>query len=330
MEKKEVEKKTGIEHFDICLSNPPYGDSGDNTKHLKFASKCLEISDREIVIMPFTFVVQPVNQNTRKYKEQFNKYLVSVEQLSSKVFHDVSSLLDVGIYDFDKTNNNNIEINFLNGEKQIVNDLNDVTKFTNYELNFAKLLDNKGELDCIFAGGHSHCTVQQLARKGITDEKKAWKIIDENIEKACSKLKENKIILMLSENAYGMNGVFFENHTGLIFKSKEDVIKYMKEYGRKSTRGFNWIMFDNIKEAENCREAMKRPLLRYCLYKTQYTKLISVKHNCKYIPNIDWSNDKTKTDEGILEICGCPKDKCKEYAEYCKKMINKVDNGEKV
>ena len=45
----------------------------------------------------------------------------------------------------------------------------------------------------------------------------------------------------------------------------------------------------------------------------------------KYIPNINWSDDRVKTDEGLLEVCGCPKDKCKEYAEYCKKVINEVD-----
>ena len=37
-------------------------------------------------------------------------------------------------------------------------------------------------------------------------------------------------------------------------------------------------------------------------------------------------NNKVKTDEGLLEVCGCPKDKCKEYAEYCKKVIERVDN----
>ena len=45
----------------------------------------------------------------------------------------------------------------------------------------------------------------------------------------------------------------------------------------------------------------------------------------KYVPDIDWSDDRVKTDEGLLEVCGCPKDKCKEYADYCKKIIDKVD-----
>lgn len=43
------------------------------------------------------------------------------------------------------------------------------------------------------------------------------------------------------------------------------------------------------------------------------------------IPDINWEDDRVKTDEGLLEVCGCPKDKCKEYANYCKKIIAEVD-----
>ncbi len=45
----------------------------------------------------------------------------------------------------------------------------------------------------------------------------------------------------------------------------------------------------------------------------------------KYIPDIDWSDPRVVTDEGLLEVCGCPKDKCKEYAEYCKNYMEEFD-----
>ena len=76
--------------FDIILSNPPYGASGDNTLHLKFADKCLDISETEIVIMPFTFIIQPANKNIKNYKENFSKRLIEVEEISSSVFEDVN------------------------------------------------------------------------------------------------------------------------------------------------------------------------------------------------------------------------------------------------
>ena len=85
------------------------------------------------------------------------------------------------------------------------------------------------------------------------------------------------------------------------------------------------LILKSNKEAENCKEALKRPLFRFILYKTQVDRHIHYKRTYKYIPAIDWEDDRVKTDEGLLEICGCPKDKCKEYAEYCKKIINEVD-----
>ena len=66
-------------------------------------------------------------------------------------------------------------------------------------------------------------------------------------------------------------------------------------------------------------------MLRLTLYRTKDDQNMGYKKCYKYIPAIDWSNDKVKTDEGLLEICGCPKDKAKEYADYCKKIINEVD-----
>lgn len=243
--------------------------------------------------MPFTFIIQPTNQNIKNYKENFSKRLIEVEEISSSVFEDVNGLFDVGIYEFRKTSNG-INIKFKDGKNKIVNHLNKVNKFTDYEESFIKYLDNDGNIDAAWGGGHNHCTVTSLARKGITDEKEVWKIIDKDIENNCKKLKEGKVFLQLSENGYGKNGVFFEKHTGNIFKTKDELIKHMQKHGRKSTRGFNFIMFDSVKAAENCKDALCRPLMRFCLYKTQYTKLIGIKNNYKYIPKIDWSDDISK------------------------------------
>ena len=60
--------------------------------------------------------------------------------------------------------------------------------------------------------------------------------------------------------------------------------------------------------------------------KTQefFTPYSIVKKMGDKVPEEDWSDDRVKTDEGLLEVCGCPKGKCKEYAEYCKNTIDKV------
>ena len=85
------------------------------------------------------------------------------------------------------------------------------------------------------------------------------------------------------------------------------------------------MYFNTIEEAENCKAAMQRPLLRFSLYITQTDQHINPGKHYKYIPNINWKDDKVKTDEGILELCGCLKEKAKEYSEYCKNIINKIN-----
>ena len=53
--KEELEKKTGIKCFSFCVMNPPYGDSTSSDKklHHTFVTKCNEISDINVVVMPF-------------------------------------------------------------------------------------------------------------------------------------------------------------------------------------------------------------------------------------------------------------------------------------
>ena len=118
-----------------------------------------------------------------------------------------------------------------------------------------------------------------------------------------------------------MNAKWFSKTVGNIFDNINDLKQNFKD--RKGAQCVIMI-FDSIKEAENCRDAMKRPLLRWVLYRSQDDRTLRRKVY-KYIPDIDWSDDRVKTDEGLLEVCGCPKDKCKEYAEYCKKIIDEVD-----
>ena len=48
----------------------------------------------------------------------------------------------------------------------------------------------------------------------------------------------------------------------------------------------------------------------------------------KYIPDIDWSNDKTNTDKGILEMCGFSNKDSKEFTKYCENYIANIDNKE--
>jgi len=90
------------------------------------------------------------------------------------------------------------------------------------------------------------------------------------------------------------------------------------------TSGYNILVFDNMNSAKNCKISLQNPLLRFTLSKLQTGQNIPA--NCfRYVPDIDWSDPRVVTDEGLLEVCGCPKDKCKEYAEYCKNYMEEFD-----
>lgn len=50
----------------------------------------------------------------------------------------------------------------------------------------------------------------------------------------------------------------------------------------------------------------------------------------KIIPDIDWSDPKVKTDQGILELCGMAPDRAKYWADYCADKIYQVDHGKQI
>ena len=310
--------------FDYVIQNPPYGKHG-SPLHMKFVDECLKFSDKQFVVMPFNMVIQPTNNIIKRFKESFSKRLVEVDEMTLGDFKDVSSFSTVGIYEFKETSDK-IHIIFKNGEEKTVDHLNKANKFNTYEEAFIGYLDNHGNIDAEWAGGHDHCTINTLGRQGITDLEEAWRIIDKDIENNCRKLKDGKFLLQCSENGFNQDGNFFGTiGVGNIYGSKEEVVEAMKAWGRTHTKGLNFIMFNSLKAAENCKAALMRPLMRLCLYRTQYTRLIGIKNNYKYIPDINWEDDKTKTDEGILELCGCPVDKAKEFVEYCRKKMDEVD-----
>ena len=85
------------------------------------------------------------------------------------------------------------------------------------------------------------------------------------------------------------------------------------------------VIFNSAKSAYNCKLALERSLFRFILYKTQLDQHIYDKKTYKYIPDIDWEDSRCLTDEGLLEMCGCPKDKAKEYAEYVKNYVEERD-----
>ena len=300
--------------------NPPYGSVGGDTIHLKFVDKCLDIASTQVVVMPFTFVTKIYHKPAKKYKEKFSPYLSEVEEFNSKCFID-TAMPNVAIYVFgDKTQN--IDIKYINSQNETLASLLDKSDFTNYEKEFMQYLEKQGTQEIVYAGGtrRRKSELQKIAVENHKD------FLNKKIIDSCKNLKQQlntyKSGLIVNNSNGGMNGKAFSSKNGQIFNSYEEFEKFFIERGISS--GYNVILFNSAKDAENCKIALQNPLLRFTIYRSQDDQNMAWRVY-KYIPNIDWSDDRVKTDEGLLQMCGCPADKAKEYAEYCKKIIEEVN-----
>ena len=121
-----------------------------------------------------------------------------------------------------------------------------------------------------------------------------------------------------------MNGTFFSGKVGQIFENYNDMIAYFISIDVGNPH--NVMLHNSVLAASNCKIAMNNPVLRFTCYRTQTYQRMIAKQVYKYIPAINWEDPRVITDEGLLEVCGCPKDKCKEYADYCRKIMEEVDN----
>lgn len=301
--------------------NPPYGSVGGDTIHLKFVDKCLDFASTQVVVMPFKFVTKTHHKPAKKFKEKFSPYLSEVEEIDSKCFIG-TEMYNVGIYVFgDETQN--IDIKYVNSQNETIPSLLDKSDFTVYEKEIIQYLEKQGSQEIIWAGGNSKrkSELQKVAVENHKDFLKK-KIIDscKNLKRLLNTYKSGLIV----NNSNGkMNGKAFTLKSGQIFNSYEEFENFFIE--RNIANGYNVILFNSVKAAENCKIALQNPLLRFTIYRSQDDQNMAWRVY-KYIPNIDWSDDRVKTDEGLLQMCGCPADKAKEYAEYCKKIIEEVDN----
>ena len=307
--------------FSVCIQNPPYGSVGGDTLHLKFVDKCLDLAETQIVVMPFTFVTKIDHKPSKKYKEKFSPYLSEVEEVDSKYFKD-TAMPNVGIYVFgDKTQD--INIKYVNSTSETLTSLLDKTEFTNYEKKIVKYLSEKKQLPILNIG---RVDKRKKELGGMTSAEIDTFLINKikhNTLPIKKYLDNGCAILLVNVANGGMNGRALSSKNGQIFTKYNEVEHFF--INTKVSSGYNAIVFDSKNAAENCKIALQNPLLRFTIYRIQddqnmYSRIY------KYVTNINWEDPRVKTDEGLLEVCGCPKDKCKEYADYCKKVIEEVDN----
>lgn len=102
--KEELEKKTGVKRFSVCVMNPPYNGSLE----LKFLEKVIDICDDVVTVQPISWLQDPLNMDKKtskfnKYENSICKHINDVEILknASKLFN-ISANVDIAIYHCNK------------------------------------------------------------------------------------------------------------------------------------------------------------------------------------------------------------------------------------
>lgn len=298
---EKILKYNNMKKWDVCLMNPPYSNGNDGL-HLQFTEKCINLADNTICLMPFSFISVKSLTN-KKYIPKLEKQLVDVVEIDSKAFID-THMANVGIYTFSSIAPDNISITYLDNKSIKVKTLNDIQQFNKYEMQIETIIKNNGSNSCV--------STPYYEKNNLN--------IATNISKT---FPNNKTILVCSSVNGKIDAKFFSNKIGQIFNINNEFINFLMS--STSLTPYNYLLFDNNIAAKNCKNALLNPLMRFFLAKTQDNQRMPKGKCFKYIPNIDWSDPRVVTDEGLLEVCGCPKDKCKEYAEYCRKYMEEFD-----
>ena len=299
--------------FDIVLMNPPYGvksQKQSSTLHFQFAEKCLSISKKQVSIMPNKLMTTTSNSYD-KCKKAFDNYLVSVDEVDSTMFPD-TRMQNVGIYVFDENKNGNIKYYMLNGDIKEINSLLDIgSRFDEYEEKIFNICKNDKPNYNPFVVGHKKNKEPEILNK----------ICDEYINR---KHWGDKEYFLLTNMANGsMNATFISRISGQIIKGASKLKQALMD--RKGAR-CNIMVFDTERAANMCKQTLINSyVLRFLLYRMQDTQDMTTRV-WQVVPDVDWEDERVRNDETLLELCGCPKDKCKEYADYCKEVIEKVDN----
>lgn len=304
--------------WDYVLMNPPYGSVGGDTLHLKFTNMVYDkFNKKMIIIMPFGFVTKDT-RSFKKYQEKFAPKLQYVKEIDSSIF-DGTGMANIAIYEFTNNETDTTIIEDISGNKTKKSDLSKFVWFTYYEQQIVKYLENQNHIEVYFGWGGYDRHWRTYKQNANTNEFRTW--LDNNIKKALKPIKEKHAdkFYLLTNNVNGsMNAKYMTSKCGQIIHGYDKLFDYF----RTVKPGYYILIINSELEAKNLKDALNRPLLRLILLRTQIDRQIYIKKTYKYIPDIDWEDDKVKTDEGILELCGCPKDKCKEYADYCKNIFH--------
>lgn len=290
--------------FDIIMGNPPYGKKTEKSYniHYKIAEHLKEkFKEKMILIMPHR-VLYITDNRLDHFKKQFNN-VSNIIEVDSKEYFEDTNMEDVGVFVFENDIPKELVVTYKNNEiKTFKNLLNVDPIFSNFEMKFMERLYNEKP-------NYNQYKPKPVDKTPQFNNKFYSRFTRKDKYFVCSNLANGAI-----------DGRFFPKTATSVIVT--DILKYLNQqndYARKVISSFNTKI-----EATNYVNALKRPLMRFGLIKMQ-TDQGMTKRCYQYIPDIDWSDSKTQTDEGILEMVGFSKKEAKEFAKYVKDFVEKFE-----
>lgn len=312
--------------FDAVVMNPPYSTTGGANLHLEFTKAALEIADNVVSLFPFSFIYGK-NKHYDPYKIAFDRRLITVEEIDSAVFSD-TNMQNLGVYNFTKDNDSVITITDLSGSSKIAGSLCGLDSFKMNESEFVAAVRSVGSVDVALLRrderGLPKSVKDNNMNLSIDDARKIKsQMIADNMS---SKFNAGMICLVVSASNGKMNGKIITSSSGQICSDHDSLEDMLVTAPARDYRG---LFVYSDKAAKNLKSACDRKLVRFLIYRMQRSQSIT-SDVVEIIPNIDWSNPKAKTDQGILELCGMAPDRARYWADYCADKIYQVDHGKRV
>ena len=296
-----LKDKNNMPKFDIIVGNPPYGETettGSADLHYEIAEKLFGMFNQKMIfIMPGRVCFST--------SEKFDKWKTKFDNLSKIVFVGnpfKNANVNVDMFIFE-----NHKVKEIDVRGKIYKSLFDIVPFTDYENKFMTGMKNDNP---------NYNSFSPRGENKTTNAKKYNDIYFNRFND-----KDYFVISCIANGSKLGQGIFLSSKDEKYIFNKTELKIYLanhKNYSKVIS------VFKTKKAAMNYVNALQRPLIRFGLVKMQDDQ--NMTERCyKYIPDIDWSNDKTITDAGILEMCGFTKKESKEFANYCENFISNID-----